>query len=127
MIFVRLAIGRRSLAFDAYSARPLSRSMRIAAPAWISGGSVLGGGVRRTDGNGDGDVPPPGTGTGVGGGGSTVCAAPRGTIATAALTARTTTIRIRAGRSGSGRVTATRSGADVLAQLRAEEGLLQLP
>src|ERR671911_1270837 len=127
MIFVRLAIGRRSLAFDAYSVRPLSRSMRIAALAWTSGGSVLGGGVRRTDGNGDGDVPPPGTGTGVGGGGSTVCAAPCGTIATAAPTARTTTMRIRAGRCASGRVTANRSGADVLPQLRAKESLLQLP
>src|SRR5918995_4925401 len=127
MIFVRLAIGRRSLAFDAYNVRPLSRSMRNVAPAWTSGGSVLGGGVRRTDGNGDGDVPPPGIGTGVGGGGSTVCAAPCGTIATAALTARTTTMRVRAGRSASGRVTATRSGDDVLAQPRAKEGLLQLP
>src|ERR671918_367874 len=99
----------------------------ISLTASTSGGSVLGDGVRRTDGNGDGDVPPPGTGTGVGGGGSTVCAAPWGTLAIAALIARTTTMRIRAGRSACGRDTATRSGADVLAQLRAEEGLLQLP
>src|SRR5687767_1893100 len=103
MIFVRLAIGRSCLGFSAYRVCPVSRSTRIAEPARISGGSMLGTGVRRTEGNGDGEVPPPGTGTGVAGGGSRVWARVDGEIRPIAATSdtakRETTARVRSERA----------------------------
>jgi hypothetical protein len=68
MIFVTLAIGRRSLASSSYRTCPEFRSARIALRAVIAGGFLEGAGVRRTLGNGDIVVWPFGSRTGVGGG-----------------------------------------------------------
>ena len=69
MIFVTLAIGRRSLRLRANSTWPVSRSARTAAAALISGASVVAEGVRSVEGNGERLVCPFGWTTGVGGGG----------------------------------------------------------
>ena len=76
MIFVTLAIGRRSLRLRSNSTWPVSRSASTADAAWISGTSVEGDGVRSVEGNGERLACPPGWMTGVGGGGcgAGVCA-----------------------------------------------------
>ena len=65
MIFVMLAIGRRSPGRSANSTWPVSRSTRIADGAAIMGGFAVGRGVESDVGKGDGE---PNGGTGVGGG-----------------------------------------------------------
>ena len=72
MIFVTLAIGRRSLRWRSKSTWPVSRSASTADAAWISGTSVEVDGVRSVEGNGDRLTCPPGWMTGVGGGGCNV-------------------------------------------------------